>query len=126
MLYTELEEKAVFGEERFVLYADQGYAIMELLITPFPGRREDLQPQQVAFNEAMKVLRIAVEWGFQKIIALFAFVDFKKNQKLLLQDLEGMYKVAAILTNCHTCLYGGQVSTYFNIVPPTLNEYFGL
>jgi hypothetical protein len=52
----------------------------------------------------MKVLRIAVEWGFQKVASQFAFVDFKKNQKLLLQEVETMYKIAVLLTNCHTCL----------------------
>lgn len=125
-LYAELEQKAVFGDEQFVIYADQGYGLMELLITPFAGQPADLQPDQLLFNNAMKILRVAVEWGFQKIITLFAFLDFKKNQKLLLQDLESMYKVGMLLTNCHTCLYGSQVGDYFLTEPPTLNEYLGL
>lgn len=81
---------------------------------------------QVQFNNNMKVLRIAVEWGFAKVIQQFAFIDFKKNQKLLLQDLENMFLVAALLTNCHTCLYGSQTASYFDIEPPTLEEYFGI
>ncbi|XP_074034711.1 uncharacterized protein [Leptinotarsa decemlineata] len=37
-LYQQLEEKVVFGEnDKFVLFGDQGYGLMELLITPFPG-----------------------------------------------------------------------------------------
>lgn len=99
---------------------------MELLLTPFAGRAEDLLPHQLEFNQSMKRLRASVEWGFQKVVCLFAFVDFRKKQKLLLQDLDAMYKVAVLLTNCHTCLYGSQTATYFHIAPPTLNEYFGL
>ncbi|KAJ8914011.1 hypothetical protein NQ315_012034 [Exocentrus adspersus] len=55
----------------------------------------------------MRAMRISVEWGFGKVIQLFAFLDFRKNQKLLLQNLSNLYRVAVLLTNCHTCLYGG-------------------
>lgn len=126
-LYEELEQKAVINEnEKYTIYGDQAYGIMELLLSPYPGRPENLTPQQHQFNEAMKVLRVSVEWGFQKILAEFAFVDFKKNQKMLLQDIEAMFKVAVLLTNCHTCLYGSQTSSYFDTIPPTLEEYFGV
>lgn len=109
-----------------MIYGDQAYGIMELLLSPYHGRPEDLPPHQQEFNRAMKVLRVAVEWGFQKIVTEFAFVDFRKNQKLLLQDVQSMYKVAVLLTNCHTCLYRSQTSMYFDMVPPTLEEYFGI
>lgn len=125
-LYNELQEKAVFGDESFTIYGDQAYGLMDLLLTPFPGSMQDLLPHQLRFNQSMKILRVSVEWGFQKVVSQFAFLDFKKNQKLLLQDLGCMYKVAVLLTNCHTCLYGSQTATYFDTVPPTLNEYFGL
>lgn len=73
----------------------------------------------------MKLLRVAVEWGFQKVISEFAFLDFKKNLKLLLQDVELMYKAGVLLINCHTCLYGSQSAQYFNINPVGLEEYIG-
>lgn len=99
---------------------------MELLITPFPGHRDVIPQHHVLFNQSMKVLRVAVEWGFAKVIQQFAFVDFKKNQKLLLQNLDTYYKVAVLLTNAHTCLYGSQTGHYFNVVPPNLEEYFDI
>lgn len=73
----------------------------------------------------MSALRVSVEWGFHKIIQKFAFLDLKKNQKLLLQKVGSMYFVGMILTNCHTCLYGSQQSAYFNIEPPLLEQYLG-
>ena len=35
-----------------------------------------------------------------------------------------MYRVCALLTNARTCLYKTQTSEFFNIDPPTLEEYF--
>lgn len=75
-LYGQLELKAVFGDnEKFVLYGDQAYGVMELLLSPFPGRPEALFPHQQQFNTSMRNLRVAVEWGFQKVVCEFAFVD---------------------------------------------------
>lgn len=83
-----------------------------------------LTPPEVNFNKAMSTVRQAVEWGFGKAPTEFAFVDFKKKkQKLLLQRVPLIYKVATILANCHTCLYGSQVTEYFHVDPPTLQEY---
>lgn len=109
-----------------MLYGDQGYGLMELLITPFPGQPGAIPQHHLLFNQSMKILRVAVEWGFAKVIQQFAFVDFKKNQKLLMQDLDAFYKVAVLLTNAHTCLYGSQTADYFNVLPPNMEQYFGI
>lgn len=123
-LYEELETIPRNDQnERYILYGDAAYGIRELLLGPYTGA--NLQPYQRNFNNSMKPLRIAVEWGFQKVVAQFAFIDFRKNQKLLLQDVESMYKVAVLLTNCHTCLYSSETAQYFDVVPPTLEEYLG-
>lgn len=85
--------KAVFPQKTFCLFGDQGYPINNLLMCPY-RQTANIQPHQLAFNASMKVPRVSVEWGFQKVLAEFAFLDFKKNQKLLLQDIEEYYKVA--------------------------------
>lgn len=122
-LYNQLEESVRFPNgENFIIYGDQAYGIRELLLTPFPNRA-GLTPEQQEFNARMSEIRIAVEWGFGKVIAEFAFLDFKKNQKLLLQEVATMYSTAVILTNCHTCLYGSQTAQSFNIDPIELEEY---
>ncbi|XP_023015958.2 uncharacterized protein [Leptinotarsa decemlineata] len=124
-LYDELDIVARFPNgENFVLYGDLAYGIRDLLICPYGNQH--LTPQQQEFNRSMSAVRQAVEWGFQKVTTEFAFLDFKKNQKLLVQDIEQLYKVAVLLTNCHTSLYGSQTSQYFNVVPPNLEEYLGV
>jgi hypothetical protein len=67
-----------------------------------------------------------VEYGFGKIIQLFALLDFKKNQKLYMQGIKEHYVVAAILASCHTCLRRSQVSTFFCCNPPDLELYLSL
>lgn len=110
------------GNRQYVIYGDPAYPMSELiLIKPYCSRI--LTEEQVAFNRAMSSVRQAVEWGFGKVIIEFAFLDFKKNQQILLQHVSQMYKTSVILTNCHTCLYGSQTGNYFNIFPPTLEEY---
>jgi len=106
----------------YAIYGDSGYANQKYIKVGYKNRKRLTQAQKT-FNSDMSALRVSVEYGFGKVITLFAFCDFKKNQKLLLQDLKRQYQAAAILTNCHTCLNGSQVSDYFNCSPPTLEEY---
>ncbi|XP_037515308.2 uncharacterized protein LOC119391726 [Rhipicephalus sanguineus] len=114
-------EKLVQGHH-YCLYGDPAYPLRPLLLKPYGGA--SLTPEQCAFNKAMSSVRQAVEWGFGKITGLFAVVDFKKkNQKIFRQNVARMYKASALLANCHTCLYGAQVSQYFDLQPPSLEVY---
>lgn len=99
------------------IYSDTGYPLKKFLIVPFKGT---VTRRQKRVNIAMSKLRVSVEWGFAKILQLFPFLDFKKNLKVA-----DYYKIGVILTNCHTCLYGGQVSEYFDCEPPQLEAYLG-
>lgn len=74
-LYNELERVAVFPNgNKYILYGDQAYGIKELLWAPY-ANRINMEPHQQQFNNLMKRLRLTVEWGFQKTIAEFAFLD---------------------------------------------------
>lgn len=53
----------------------------------------------------------------------YPFVDFKKNLKIRKEKGPQFYKMATILTNCHTCLHGSQVNYYFEGDPPGSDEY---
>ncbi|KAK3746108.1 hypothetical protein QZH41_015516 [Actinostola sp. cb2023] len=58
------------------------------------------------------------------IVNFFKFIDFKKNLKIGLSSVGKTYIVCAILQNALTCLYGNLTSEYFDLQPPTLQEYF--
>lgn len=107
--------------EPYVIYGDPAYGITQNIIAPF--RQAHLTDDEQEFNTRMSRVRTCVEWGFGKICQNFAYLDFKKNLKILLQPVGKYYLVACILINCHTCLYGSQTTTYFSLEPPPLETY---
>jgi hypothetical protein len=72
----------------------------------------------------MSSVRVGVEWVFGDVTNYFKFWDFKKNLKIGLSAVGKMYSVCALLRNALTCLYGSTTSSYFQVEPPTLQEYF--
>lgn len=103
-----------------LLYGDPAYPRLGRLIV---GYRGHITPDQEEWNRRVNAARVSVEWGFGKVIAIWAALDFKKNQKIFLQRVGMMYPVAVLLTNIHTILYGSQTGTYFNVAPPSLDAY---
>ena len=67
------------------------------------------------FNSLMSSTRVSVEWLFGDIINYYKFVDFKKNLQIGLSSVGKMYLICALLQNAHTCLYGNQTTTFFNL-----------
>ena len=74
----------------------------------------------------MSSVRVSVEWVFGEILQYFAFVDYKKNQKIALSEVGAMYTTCALLRNAMTCLYGSSTSSFFELDPPSLEEYFAI
>jgi hypothetical protein len=109
------------GEEQLYIYGDSGYPLKRHLITPHQG--VNLTEQQISYNQIMSKMRVCVEWEFGELYEQFAFLAFKMNQKLLLQPVNKYFVVACILKNCQTCLYGCQISIYFNVSPPSVERY---
>jgi hypothetical protein len=104
------------------LYGGPAYPLRIHLQAPF--RNAILTPQMAQFNASMSAVRTSVEWIFGDIINYFKFLDFKKNLKIGLSSIGQMYVVCAILRNALTCLYHNQTSDFFDIEPPTLQDYF--
>ena len=108
--------------EPMCLYGDPAYPLRLQLQAPF--RELQLTPEMVAYNKSMSSVRVSVEWIFGDIVNYFKFIDFKKNLKIGLSQVGKMYIVAAVLRNALTCLYGNETSQFFELDPPTLQEYF--
>ena len=75
-------------------------------------------------NSSMSVVRISVEWLFGDIVSCFKFMDFKTNLKVCLSSVGKMYIVSALLRNALMCLYGNSTSKFFDVNPPSLEDYF--
>ena len=104
------------------IYGDLAYPLRLHLQAPY--RDAHLMADQEAFNSSMSKLCSAVEWVFGDILSYFAFLDFKKNLKIGMSSIGKMYIVCALLQNALSCLYGNNTATYFDLEPPTLQDYF--
>ena len=90
------------------LYGDPAYPVRDHFISPFKGAQ--ITPAEANFNTSMSSVKECVEWEFGKILRYFAFLDFRKILKVLLQPIAKYYFIGALLSNCHTCLYRNQLS----------------
>ena len=104
------------------IYGDPAYPLRVHLQGPF--RNPHLTPLMEAFNAFMSSVRISVEWLFGDVINYFKLLDFKTNLKIGISSIGKMYIVCALLHNARTCLYGNETSSFFELEPPTLEEYF--
>ena len=108
----------------FCLFGDKGYHLHNIALqTMIAGDPRNLTADELAFNDFMSKMRIAVEWSFGKVVQNWAFVDFYKNQKLYKQPVAKYWFAAVLLTNCHSCLYSNQTSMYFGVPTPDLEDY---
>ena len=104
------------------IYGDPAYPLRVRLQGPFQGAA--LTPQMEMFNDSMSSVRVSVEWLFGDILNYFKFLDFKKNLKIGLSSVGKTYVVCALLRNALTCLYGNNTSDFFELDPPSLQDYF--
>ncbi|KAJ2967557.1 hypothetical protein NUW54_g13473 [Trametes sanguinea] len=106
------------------IFADAAYGWHDVLISPYvtpSSRRTEIED---LFNSIMSTIRIEVEHAFGLIVTLWPFVNAVYKQRMLLSPVGSYYRVATLLTNAHTCIYGNQTSHKFNLQPPSLEEYF--
>ena len=124
-LYQDLERHswAPYGTPLCV-YGDPAYPHRVNLQIGLKGAW--LTPAQERFNQSTSDVRATVEWSFGEITTYWAFTDFKKNLKIGMSTVRRQYLVATLLKNALVCCYGSQVSQYFDLAPPNLEEYFHL
>ena len=105
------------------VYGDPAYPIRAHLQRPYKGAV--LTPAQQDFNTTMSTVRSSVEWiSPPPLVNYFKFLDFKKNLKIGLSAVEKMYVTCTLMQNERSILYGSVTSEYFDLNPPTLEEYF--
>ena len=121
-LLNDLEQHAFVNGQPMCLYGDPAYPLRVHLQAPY--RRDHLTPEMAEFNKSMSTARVSVEWIFGDICNYFKFIDFKKNLKIGLSNVGKMCMVSALLRNALTCLQGNLTSNFFQLDPPSLENYF--
>jgi len=113
--------------DRVYLYGDKALYLEDGIIGAY--RQEngiELTHGESVFNAYMAKQRMAVEWGFGKVMQLFQFTNLKSNMKYGLSPISCYYLVSVLLTNCHTCYYGSKTGTTFFCDPPSIISLFQL
>ncbi|CAB1102950.1 unnamed protein product [Ectocarpus sp. CCAP 1310/34] len=100
---------------RTTFYGNSAYQVSPWLTAPYKGL---LSVAEVAFNRAISRVRVTVEWGFGRVVALRPFVDYAKKQQVALSacGLGKQYAVAGI--PCHCCFYPNSTAKFFGLTPP--------
>ena len=93
-----------------LFYGDPAYPLSPFIQKAFSNA--GITPLQQSFNTHMSSARQTVEWRFGEIVTLWAYVDYKKQQKIGVQAVGLHYKVAAF-TNCRTIIRGGNKTSMF-------------
>ena len=106
------------------LYGDPAYRCGPAMQTGFNSAQREDDPTKDQYSRSMNSMRTAVEWGFGIVIIKFPWVDNKSANKVGKIPVGLYYHAAVLLTNCITCVEGGnQISTFFDLQPPLLEEY---
>jgi hypothetical protein len=85
----------------FVALGELAYSTNDVMISTHKGRQ--LPPASVVFNAVMCPIHTSVEWGYEKVVRYWAFLDFKKQKKIQRSALVPMWHLGVFLTNCLTC-----------------------
>lgn len=121
-LLVDLEEHFVRADGgSYCLYGDPAYPLSRFLLSPFKGAQ--IAAGRKEWNKRMSRVRQPVEWGFGDVVNTFAFLDFKKNHKIHLQAVAKAYAVGVILVNCYNTLYRNRTAQFFDLYPPSLENY---
>lgn len=71
----------------------------------------------------MRGPRETVEWSFAKMLQLFSLLDSVRKLRLWSSAVCDWWLCGVVFANLHTCLYGSQVSSYFEAQPCTVDDY---
>ena len=74
----------------------------------------------------MATSRESIEWAYGEIKHYFPFLLEKEKLKLQSMAVGDIYFIALLLRNCLNCLYDSKTSKYFDLVPPSLEDYMSM
>lgn len=126
--FTKLPEAAAewahgYGGRQLFIYGDPAYGETDTVVSGLK-KVEQLSAEEQGFNTEMSKIRQCVEWSFGKVFNYWSFLNYPDNLKSHLSPVSKYFLVAVLLTNAHTSIYGSQTSQFFNLPPPTLEQYF--
>ena len=103
------------------VFGDPAYQISDVILRAPKGT--NLTPAMEEYASRMSHYRETVEWVFGKMGELWPFVTDVRRKTTGSRATSKEDCVAALLTNYHTCRYGGVANSYLKTTPPTMRAY---
>jgi hypothetical protein len=107
---------------QFCIYGDGAYILRPWLQVGFSPL--SATPEQLLYNAEMSAVRVAVEWSYKDVKAMWTTQDFKRKLKVRESPVAVLYIMSALLWNCKVCLqHGSQAGSKFQCDPPSFSQY---
>ncbi len=127
LFYSEVNDKLAAlqaGEElQYVVYGDSAYIVV--IDTHIKARHfdEPNSDRQVLENRTLSSCRECIEWDYGDVSTMWAMTDFKKMLKIRKMPVSDIYLCAMLLRNAYNTMNGSNTALYFNLQPPTLEDW---
>ena len=115
---NRMMELQLLDEIQYCIFGDSAYQRQSHIRTYYKANREeDGVFDHVRWNNAMKKVRISIEWNYGYTASLFKYVQNQRKLELLKNSsqVSKVYIVATILRNIYVGFYGCQTSNYFDV-----------
>lgn len=120
-LDAELQTKLMIDGVQFYIYGDSAYLEKPWCRIPMLGT--ELTEMQRQLNTEQSRVRISVEWFYSEVNKYWTRCVYKRTLRLHAAPVGLMYKAALLLTNFRSCIYPNEISRFFKVTPPTLEDY---
>ena len=112
---------------QWLIYADAAYGNTTTIMSGFDRLQRARNADMDRLTRSLNAERTSVEWCFGKVSVKFKWLESKDANKLGKTACGLYYLVSVLLTNCITCLKGGNLHySIFKCSPPSLGEYLNM
>jgi len=105
----------------YATYGDSAYAVLNDAHVTYRAEVEVVNEGN--FNKHLSSCRESIEWNYGSLKTLFKGIDYSKKLRIRHIQVESMVMAAFLMRNAHVTMYGCQTSAYFEVVPPTFEEW---
>ena len=74
-------------------------------------------------GRGIAAIREPIEWNYKDLKTLWKYLDYRHVLKLRQQPVAKFVFVCMLLRNAHCSMYGNECAEYFNLAPPTFEEW---
>lgn len=110
---SRIEEKIEYLQRnqrlKFKMYGDSAYFDDDFMVT--------------GGGRGMSSVRETIEWSYKDLKMTWRYCNWRNVLQLRKQPVGKIVFVCILLRNMYNCMYSSEAATYFEFLPPTLEDY---